>query len=385
MAHVRLTKLYHAMLFPSNFTVKAFRFKGSEIVDISSNYFRIGMRCYCASINQESAHKSQQTSAGGRARTKSPSTTLSRRDRVFKQLATVIRKGRVDMLPKDSWFCTAYSTSESYNIEHLRNFFIKKNEHYQIAELPKDSSDVLRVLMTNKDGVESGEVFFFRRLGTCVCWNMPEFEKKKLKTALKEFQNKPYPFELVERENEQLSYFYTENNSNLVNGDIYLNKTSGDETNALEKYAFSNAMAISVKLAIWESVLDQFVDSLENIPEDLRRGVKPKMSRKDVLRKLGELLRLRHQINLYSDLLMTPDFYWDREDLELLYNKTCNYLDVSRRTKVTNEKLNLCSEMVEILRSHLNEQHSLRLEWAIIALIAIEVVFEVCRWLEKYL
>ncbi len=32
---------------------------------------------------------------------------------------------------------------------------------------------------------------------------------------------------------------------------------------------------------------------------------------------------------------MTPDFYWDREDLELLYNKTCNYLDVGRRTKVS--------------------------------------------------
>ena len=32
---------------------------------------------------------------------------------------------------------------------------------------------------------------------------------------------------------------------------------------------------------------------------------------------------------------MTPDFYWDREDLELLYNKTCNYLDVGRRTKAS--------------------------------------------------
>ena len=42
--------------------------------------------------------------------------------------------------------------------------------------------------------------------------------------------------------------------------------------------------------------------------------------------------------------------------------------------QVTNEKLNLCSEMVQILRSHLDERHSLRLEWAIVALIAIEVV-----------
>jgi len=40
---------------------------------------------------------------------------------------------------------------------------------------------------------------------------------------------------------------------------------------------------------------------------------------------------------------------------------------------VMNEKLNHCSEMVELLRTHLSEKHSFRLEWGIIALIAVEV------------
>ena len=38
-----------------------------------------------------------------------------------------------------------------------------------------------------------------------------------------------------------------------------------------------------------------------------------------------------------------------------------------------NEKLNHCTEMVELLRTHLSEKHSFRLEWGIIALIAVEV------------
>ena len=42
----------------------------------------------------------------------------------------------------------------------------------------------------------------------------------------------------------------------------------------------------------------------------------------------------RYKINLSSDLLMTPDFYWDRENLENLYDKTCVYLDIHRRTRV---------------------------------------------------
>ena len=42
----------------------------------------------------------------------------------------------------------------------------------------------------------------------------------------------------------------------------------------------------------------------------------------------------RHLINLRSDLLDPPDAYWDREDLESIYIKTCQYLDIARRTRV---------------------------------------------------
>ena len=46
-----------------------------------------------------------------------------------------------------------------------------------------------------------------------------------------------------------------------------------------------------------------------------------------------------HLINLSSDLLDTPDFYWDREELEILYSKTCNYLNIARRTKARHAPL----------------------------------------------
>ena len=78
-----------------------------------------------------------------------------------------------------------------------------------------------------------------------MCWNVPEAERVKLKHALKDFQVKPYPDELVERENEQLTYIYSERDSNLVAGDVHLYKNADEKTKALEKYAFSNAMALS--------------------------------------------------------------------------------------------------------------------------------------------
>lgn len=59
-----------------------------------------------------------------------------------------------------------------------------------------------------------------------------------------------------------------------------------------------------------------------------------KMSREEVLMKHGELFALRHYLNLSSDVLDTPDFYWEYEDLENLYNQICAYFSINKRTRV---------------------------------------------------
>lgn len=42
----------------------------------------------------------------------------------------------------------------------------------------------------------------------------------------------------------------------------------------LEKYTYSNAMALSVKLGIWEASLDRYIDSIDYLTNDLKRGNK---------------------------------------------------------------------------------------------------------------
>lgn len=42
-------------------------------------------------------------------------------------------------------------------------------------------------------------------------------------------------------------------------------------------------------------------------------------------------------MNLNSELLNTPDFYWEKHHaLETLYKHLYNHLDIGRRTKVSN-------------------------------------------------
>merc|ERR1712055_1095572 len=107
--------------------------------------------------------------------------------------------------------------------------------------------------------------------------------------------------------------------------------------------------------------------------EDLkeRRGVQIKEN--EALQKTGEILALRHVLNLSSDLLDTPDFYWDRENMESTYLSTCAHLAIGKRIRITNEKISHCVELLDLVRNHLNDDHHTKLEWYIIILIMIEV------------
>ena len=106
--------------------------------------------------------------------------------------------------------------------------------------------------------------------------------------------------------------------------------------------------------------------------EDMKHG-RNRLSRGQVFRKTGELFELKHHINLSSDLLDTPDFYWDRQELEKLFLDTIYFLNIKKRTNVMNEKLNHCIELMELLSTYLNDKHNATLEWMIIILIMVEV------------
>ncbi|MBN3308006.1 RMND1 protein, partial [Amia calva] len=199
------------------------------------------------------------------------------------------------------------------------------------------------------------------------------FQIKKVMRVLEHHEIQPYEVALVHWENEEINYSMGEGNSKLHHGNIILNSDVELDQAVLEKFAFSNALSLSVKLAIWEVSLDHFVESIQSIPEMLKSGKRVKLSHAEVMQKIGELFSLRHRINLSSDLLITPDFYWDRENLEQLYDKTCQFLSINRRVKVINEKLQHCTELTGLMRNHLSEKHGLRLEWMIIILITIEV------------
>ncbi|XP_058789333.1 required for meiotic nuclear division protein 1 homolog [Phymastichus coffea] len=281
------------------------------------------------------------------------------------------------------WTVKAVTTAEEYDLEELMKGLLLQNLYTptEIRTSAKRLPDAIQALAKYEVGNEPREIYFFRE-GTTVMWNITDLECSNLLQFLRQYEDTSYSNDLVQAEGELMNYTYAEQDkkSHLKEGDIYLAPSSN-----LDKYTFSNAISQSVKLGIWEASLDLYVDSIEFITEDLKKGRRIRMTRQQVLRKQGELFALRHLINLSSDLLDTPDFYWERDELESLYQQTCAYFNIAKRTRVMNEKINHCVELVELLSSHLSDRHHIRLEWMIIVLIMVEVGFEVLHYLDRYL
>ncbi|GMF02911.1 unnamed protein product [[Candida] boidinii] len=106
---------------------------------------------------------------------------------------------------------------------------------------------------------------------------------------------------------------------------------------------------------------------------------------KDVLTSSGRLMLLRGKLNLYSELIETPDLYWSEARLEKIYENISNVLDIPNRITILNRKLDYATEESKLLLDILNTRKGTILEWIIIYLILIEVFFEIYHFYERYL
>ncbi|KAF4456529.1 hypothetical protein F53441_1361 [Fusarium austroafricanum] len=233
-------------------------------------------------------------------------------------------------------------------------------------------------------GVNGGDIFVFPS-GTIVTWSLPpDVVTRQIMRAAEE----AHPVE--SREFEDLE-FTTDTNreTSVLKGDVIVLGTRKEHKEAdkldttLAKVAFSSGLARSTKLAVLETTLTSYFESTRNIPALLSQGAGVPLGRRFILQKTGELLSLRARLNHYSELTDSlPDIFWDTSSdlgLEGYYEQVGRALDVNVRIRALNQKMDYAAEIASVLREMSSEQHGTRLEWIIIVLIAVEVIFELRR------
>lgn len=255
--------------------------------------------------------------------------------------------------------CTGYCTASAYEIPRLFQTLGKLGP----VQLYKDT---LHFQIREERRVR-GDVFYFS-YGAVVFWGFSQEEEKRFLADLKEFERDP-----CSRTEDEFTYIYGDE-LRIEEDEIVLQNKG-----TLTKLAVSYGVAQSIKLNVFEDSIFKTYETTKWLPAELAVKGKISLSRKAISRKMGELFIERNTINIHTEILDTPEFFWEHPELEAFYRRIAHYLDVTKRVDVLNRRLNVIHELFEILRNELNHQYSSRLEWTIIILIVIEVVLAVLR------
>ena len=256
--------------------------------------------------------------------------------------------------------CTCYCTASSYDIPRLFQY-LQRLGSTQLFR------DVIHIQIKEDKHVK-GDIFYFS-YGSVVCWGFSEEEEKEILQTIKEFEKES----LAKIELDEFTFLYSDA-IKIEEDEIFLHNKS-----TLTKLAISHGIAQSVKLSTFEELIQKTIDHTKTLPLDLARNGKISLSRNAISKKMGEIFIERNFINLHSEILDIPEFFWDYPELEPFYRRTAHYLDVTKRVEVLNKRLNVIHELFEILSSQLNHQHSSRLETIIVFLILIEVTLALLR------
>ncbi len=83
---------------------------------------------------------------------------------------------------------------------------------------------------------------------------------------------------------------------------------------------------------------------------------------------------MRINVNLVSNVLDTPEIFWSEPALEPIYTAIRGYLEINQRVELLNQRTSVLSDLLDMLKEHLNSRHGEQLEWIVIVLIAFEIL-----------
>ncbi|KAI8906580.1 hypothetical protein DFJ77DRAFT_477236 [Powellomyces hirtus] len=246
----------------------------------------------------------------------------------------------------------------------------------EFPDLPHTYSEAMLSSQLEEDEAQGqpswmlrGEVFIFD-YGVIVFWNLSEAEEKSYLHIIQRFAVELLP--KGDSENEDFHYQYDlsgPHQPRIFNDMITLK--SGNE---LIKLTISHGLAQSVKLAFFENVMEETIDGTIPLPRAMAKYGEVRMTRIDVMKIVGQLFKLKMNVNLISNVLDTPELFWSEPELEGLYNAIRGYLEISQRAKLLNTRADIISDLLDMLTEHMNSNEMTYITWIVIILIVVAVV-----------
>ncbi len=260
--------------------------------------------------------------------------------------------------------CVSFCPTESYSLNKISVFF------RSLGYIVKQYRKVLHLSYPAKNH----DIFVFA-YGCFVAWGMNSKEKRVLLEQLKPFSINP----LTTIEANKFVYRYgirTEITSHeRFNIDIITLESDSPQL----KLALAYGLAQSIQLESYESALQKTIDYNSHYPQQIAAKGRISLSQKEISKKMGQIFLARSHVNLNSEYLAAPEYFWEHPNFEGCYNISKKFLDISSRVEALNQKLDVLHELFDMLNSQLQYRHANLLEMVIILLIFIEIVISLAE------
>lgn len=92
--------------------------------------------------------------------------------------------------------------------------------------------------------------------------------------------------------------------------------------------------------------MDYTIEDTNSIPTDIATSGKVNMTRREIMKHIGELFILRININLQGSVLDSPELMWAEPQLEPVYMAARSYLEINQRLSLLNQRLDVISDLV---------------------------------------
>ncbi|KAF4966813.1 hypothetical protein FZEAL_10612 [Fusarium zealandicum] len=245
-----------------------------------------------------------------------------------------------------------------------------------------DDSSMNRLAPNSKNFAE----MFVYSYGVVVFWNFTEHQEKDIladltfadadavESGTSSLLTRPLDQDDFETEEFHFEYSADIKRPRIFNDMITLLPRSDH----MIKLTISHAIAQSTRLCFFEERMSETMLEAQHVPKTLALTGELNMTRTEIVRMLGRLFMSRVDINLSSNILDVPNFFWESEPtLHPLYAAIRDYLEIDPRIKVLNERCRVFLDLAEILSDSVADAKMSYITWIIIVLIVLSIMVTV--------
>lgn len=145
----------------------------------------------------------------------------------------------------------------------------------------------------------------------------------------------------------------------------------------------SLVLAKSAALDYFENAVDRVLEKWGDISDTLNKKGLIKYKTRDFVRFVGFCIATKQKIIGSASILDVPEPTWDDPGLEKLYLQMSDQFELRDRYRTLETKLQFIQDALMVLSNFSHSQRAMRLEWAIVLLIALEVILIVWEFVGK--